>query len=192
MNATGLVRKAGALPILLMGVSLATGATACPSPEALNTEAFNRAFTQEKFMAGMDHPLRSSGRLVAHDNEIVWHMLTPFDVKTTITPQGISQSIDGGASANVGTGASEISTSLARSLAAMMRGEWNSLKSIFAVTLPSEMGEGDWTVRLNPLDDRLKALLGSITVRGCQDVSTVDIKRPDGDHEHIQFDAAAS
>jgi hypothetical protein len=49
----------------------------------------------------------------------------------------------------------------------------------------------DWHVVLTPLDPRLKSLLGTITVRGCEDVSSVDIARSDGDREYIQFGDAA-
>ena len=118
-------------------------------------------------------------------------MLTPFDVKTTITSDGITQSFDGGSANKVATGASEISTMIARTMGSMMRGDWGSLKSIFAVSMSAKADEGDWAVVLTPLDERLGKLLGEITVRGCKEVSTVDIVRPDGDREHIQFEAAA-
>ena len=62
---------------------------------------------------------------------------------------------------------------------------------MFTVKLPDGHAEGDWQVGLTPLDDRLKSVLGVITVHGCSDVSSVDIVRSDGDREHIQFDAVA-
>ena len=187
-SVTAGLRILGAAALLFVG--LASTAHACPSPETLNGGALDRAFTQEKSISGVDHPLRSTGRLEAESDKIVWHMLTPFDVKTTITPDGITQSFDGGPANEVATGSNEISSMIARTMASMMRGDWESLKSIFAISMPATAGEGDWAVVLNPLDDRLGKLLGQITVRGCEEVSTVDIARPDGDREHIQFEAA--
>lgn len=183
------LRILGAASVLFVG--LASTAIACPSPETLAGSALDRSFTQEKFISGVAHPLHSTGQLEAENDKIVWHMLTPFDVKTTITSDGITQSFDGGPANKIATGSSEISTMIARTMASMMRGDWGSLKSIFAVSMPAKAGEGDWAVVLTPLDERLGKLLGEITVRGCKEVSTVDIVRPDGDREHIQFEAAA-
>lgn len=123
----------------------------------------------------------------ARDSEIVWHMLKPFDVKTIITPNGITQSIDGATPTAVNTGTGAMAASIARSMAAIMRGDWAELRAMFAVTLPDANPKGDWTVQLMPLDQRLQALLGKIAVQGCSDVSRVDVERPDGDREHIQF-----
>lgn len=188
-DVTGGWRILGAASVLFIG--LASTALACPSPETLKGGALDRSFTQEKSISGVDHPLRSTGRLEAENDKIVWHMLTPFDVKTTITSDGITQSFDGGPANKVATGSNEISSMIARTMASMMRGDWESLKSIFSISMPTEASEGDWAVVLNPLDDRLGKLLGQITVRGCEEVSTVDIERPDGDREHIQFETAA-
>jgi len=183
------LRALGAASLLFIG--MASTALACPSPETLAGGALDRSFTQEKTISGVDHPLRSTGRLEAQNDRIVWHMLTPFDVKTTITSDGITQSFDGGPENKVAAGSNELSSMIARTMASMMRGDWDGLKSIFKVSMPAKAGEGDWAVVLNPLDDRLGKLLGQITVSGCEDVSTVDIERPDGDREHIQFETAS-
>ena len=190
-NAAGLARKTCALSGLILWAGIAQVMAACPSPETLKATTFDRGFHQEKYLAGVNKPLLSEGRLTAHDNEVVWHMLKPFDVKTMITSSGITQSVDGGDAMEVGSGTGEIAASVARSMAAMMRGEWNALQAMFTVKLPDGHAEGDWQVGLTPLDDRLKSVLGVITVHGCSDVSSVDIVRSDGDREHIQFDAVA-
>ncbi|MFZ3033369.1 MAG: outer membrane lipoprotein carrier protein LolA [Parvibaculum sp.] len=190
-NVIGGLRAVGILSASLLGLGLTSAVFACPSPEALKRGALDRSFTQEKTISGVDRPLRSTGRLEARNDEVVWHMLTPFDVKTTIAPDGITQSIDGGPANKVAAGSNELSSMIARTMASMMRGDWDGLKSIFAISMPVQAGEGDWSVVLKPLDDQLGQLLGTITVRGCEEVSTVDIARPDGDREHIQFEAAA-
>jgi hypothetical protein len=164
---------------------------ACPAPQTLHVDAFERPFHQEKYISGMDTPLRSDGRISARDNKVVWHMQTPFDVKTVITSEGITQSVDGGAASPVASGASEVAASIARSMAAIMQGQWDGLRSMFSVDLSKPLEDKDWHVVLTPLDPRLKSLLGTITVRGCEDVSSVDIARSDGDREYIQFGDAA-
>lgn len=187
-------RKAGALLALTLLVALPlTGAAgACPAPDQLHAEAIDRSFVQEKSLAGMAKPLRSEGRLTATASEIVWHMTTPFDVKTVITASGISQSVDNGPAQSVGPGSAEMGVSIAKSMAAMMRGQWEELKTLFSVSLPPVQPTGDWAVVLKPLDGRLGNLLGTITVHGCTDVESVAIERPDGDRETIVFGDAKS
>lgn len=185
-NAADLARKIVALSALISFTVLTTAATACPAPDQLRTPSLDRAFTQEKIISGMSKPLMSEGRITAKENEIVWHMQKPFDVRTIITPQGITQSVDG-KPAEPGAGTAEIGATVARSMAAMMRGQWDELKTMFAVALPKTSGEGDWLVVLTPIDQRLQTVLGTISVRGCSDVSNVEIVRPDGDRESIRF-----
>lgn len=185
-NAADLARKAGALSALISFAMFATAAVACPAPDQLSAASLDRGFTQEKFISGMSKPLISEGRITAKENEIVWHMQKPFDVATIITPQGITQSVDG-KPAEPGAGTAEIGSAVARSMAAMMRGQWDELKTMFSVALPKASGEGDWLVVLTPMDPRLQSVLGTISVRGCSDVSNVEIVRPDGDRENIRF-----
>lgn len=186
-NAADLARKAGALSALISFAMFATAAIACPAPDQLRAPSLDRAFTQEKFISGMSKPLTSQGRITAKENEIVWHMQKPFDVATVITPQGITQSVDGKPAESAGAGTAEIGATVAKSMAAMMRGQWDELKTMFSVALPKASGEGDWLVVLTPIDPRLQSVLGTISVRGCSDVSNVEIVRPDGDRESIRF-----
>ncbi len=190
-NTAGFARKACTLSGLILWAGVGHAQAACMSPASLRASNFDRGFHQEKYLTGMEKPLKSEGRLTAGGDEIVWHMLKPFDVKTIIGPSGITQSVDGGAATEVGSGTGEIAASVARSMAAMMRGEWEALRVMFAVDVPKEKSEGDWAVGLTPLDDRLKSVLGVITVHGCRDVSSVDIVRGDGDREHIEFETTA-
>jgi hypothetical protein len=178
------------IAIVLLG-STAHVAASCPSPEALKATSLDRTFVQEKHLSGMEQPLISEGRMTAQQDEIVWHMLKPFDVKTIIGPSGISQSVAGAEATIVTTGNGQVAGSVARSMAAVMRGEWKALNSLFDVDMSAARGDSDWTVGLTPHDDRLKSVMGEIKVRGCEDVSTVDFGDPKGDREHIQFGPVA-
>lgn len=193
-NAARSTRKAGAISAAaLIFVSLqATAAFACPMPGDLRATALDRHFSEEKFISGMSKPLLSEGRLTASKNEVVWHMTSPFDVRTVITSSGIMQAVDGGEATAVGPGASEIGAGIAKSIAALMRGQWSELKTMFDVALPLAPADGDWQVVLRPLDSRLQSMLGTITVRGCEDVSSVEIARDSGDREMIRFSDAAT
>ncbi|MES1991337.1 MAG: outer membrane lipoprotein carrier protein LolA [Pseudomonadota bacterium] len=175
----GVVVAAGLLP----AVALA----ACPPPDALKISEFERSFVQEKHVSGLDKPLRSQGEMSVNENEIIWHMKKPFDVRTVMNATGITQSVDGAAPVPVGPESLNIAGGIAKSMASIMRGEWSALAQIFAIDKNAEQGDGDWAVSLVPHDDRLGALIGRIVVHGCTDVSHVDIVRPDGDSESISF-----
>lgn len=187
-NATCIARKAGALFVLMSGLGVSVAHASCPAPDKLKATNFERHFVQEKHISGMDKPLRSEGQMNVNDKEIVWHMSKPFDVKTTMSATGITQSVDGGDPVSVGPESSDIAGGIARSMASIMRGEWAALEKIFAVDAPPVPAEGDWVVHLTPHDERLSALIGKITILGCSDVRQVNIERPDGDGETIRFD----
>jgi len=178
---------------LLSGIFVAAGLmpavalAACPPPDALKIEKFERSFRQEKTVSGLDKPLRSEGEVSVREDEIIWHMEKPFDVKTVMNASGITQSVDGGAPVAVGPESANIAGGIAKSMASIMRGEWSALARIFAIDKGAAQGDGDWSVALVPHDARLAALMGKIVVHGCTDVSRVDIARPDGDSESISF-----
>jgi hypothetical protein len=159
----------------------------CPPPTALHDTAIDRAFVQERFLAGVERPLRSQGRLLADAEATVWHMTAPFDVKTTIDAGGITQSVDGGPPAPMGAGAAQIGAQVARTTAAMLQGRWTELEKLFTVVTQHDDPGATWTVSLTPLDPRLASILSAIEVEGCTDVSTIVVSHPGGDREVIRF-----
>lgn len=181
-NAAHTARKALALACLLsFGLALPAFAESCPSPKEMRVEEVNRAFVQERHIEGMSKPLVSRGELHADADEIVWHMKDPFDVKTIITSDGISESVSGGPLQPVGAGSGELGASVARSAAALMRGQWEELSSLFNVSSPATLDDGDWQVVLTPLNDRMKQAVGDIAVTGCTDVEKIEIGSDEGE-----------
>lgn len=190
-NATRLARKAGTLfgltCVFLFSSQDPAFARACPRPEALRIDAHTSPFTQEKFLPGRDAPLISTGYFTVADRTVVWHMTEPFDVETIISPDGITQSIDGAPAETVAPGTAQFGARIATAMASLMRGQWDELNDIFKVVILPTSWKENWVVTLTPLDDRLAGVLGDITVRGCTDVETVLIARGEGDREIIRF-----
>lgn len=185
-NAAHPARKALALACLLSLAGAADAAAeSCPAPQEIRIASVDRAFVQERHIEGMSRPLVSHGRLQAEGDEIVWHMQRPFDVKTVITPAGISESVDGGPLKPSGAGAAELGAGVARSAAALMRGQWEALSSHFNVSAPSTLDSGEWQVRLTPLDARLRQAVGEIAVTGCADVDRIAVGGDDSSERHI-------
>lgn len=184
------VVKLAALPVLFAAAfsSAATAAT-CPSPRDIEIGEVDRAFTQERHIKGMSKPLLSRGRLTADEDRIVWHMTEPFDVETVIAPGGITESVNGEAPRPVASGSGELGGAVARSAAALMRGKWDELSSLFDVSEPSTRDDGDWQVQLSPLNERMKRAVGSIEVTGCEDVERIEIGAEGGDRHIVTFPA---
>lgn len=173
-----------------LGFAAPLHAAICPMPQELREEKVERAFTQERFIEGMSKPLLSEGVLLAEEGRIVWHMQKPFDVKTIITHDGISESVDGAAPEPVSAGPADMGAGIARSAAALMRGQWTELKSLFNVSEPRMLENGDWEILLTPLDERIKSAIGGISVRGCEDVERVELGGTGGDRQIIEFSPA--
>lgn len=190
MGNTGrLARKAVAL-FALTGAAALCGvapAAACPPPTAQPDGVIDRAFVQERFLAGIERPLRAQGRLQIDAATTVWHMTAPFDVKTTINADGVTQAIDGGPAAPVGAGAGQIGAQVAGTTAAVLKGQWAELENLFTVTRRQDGPGGNWTISLRPLDPRLAAIISSIEVEGCTAVSTIVVGHPGGDRDVIRF-----
>ena len=185
-NATRPARKALTLACLLsLAGALPAVAESCPSPKDIQLEEVDRAFVQERHVEGMSKPLVSRGQLHADADEIVWHMQDPFDVKTVITSEGISESVSGGPLQPAGAGSAELGASVARSAAALMRGQWDELSSLFNVSSPSTLESGEWQVVLTPLNDRMKQAVGNIAVTGCADVERIEIGGEEDSERHL-------
>jgi len=192
-NAARLARKAVAMArlsafaiaVLPLLAALPAEAASCPSPKDLQMAEVDRAFVQERHIEGLSKPLVSRGELHADAERIIWHMKDPFDVKTVITSDGITESVSGGPAQPVGAGAGELGASVARSAAALMRGQWDELSSLFNVSSPSTLESGEWEVLLTPLNERMRQAVGNIEVTGCADVERIEIGGEGSGDRHV-------
>lgn len=164
----------------------------CIEPDQLKGGAIDRPFVQERFLAGMPDPLMSEGRLKVTTDKISWHMIKPFDVETVLTPEAITQSIDGGPAQPTGPEGSDLSASIARLFAALLRGKWSDLHAVFNVSTEKTEPGAPWSVSLAPIDPQMLKVLGNIQVTGCQDISGIEIDHQNGDREVIKFETGSA
>jgi hypothetical protein len=161
-------------------------AEGCLTPDDLRAGAIDRGFVQLRYIAGLSQPLRSEGRVRVTENRVSWHMTSPFDVETIITPDGLSQSVDGQPPTEV-AGGGAFGGALVQALADLLRGRWEPLRAIFQITAGEVAAGQPWSLRLIPRDERLLALFAAIAVSGCRDVTGVEISHQGGDREVIEF-----
>lgn len=176
-----------AMLLLLLSLPISVKADGgCLAPDKLTLGVIDRRFVQLRFLSGLSQPLRSEGRVQVTQDRVSWHMTLPFDVETVITPDGVTQSVNGKPATDV-AGAGAFGGALVRSLADMLQGRWEPLRASFEVTQPATTAGAAWTVRLRPRDATLLALFDRIAVTGCRDVTQVEISHPGGDREVIDF-----
>jgi hypothetical protein len=180
----------GSFMILIGAQEMA--AAECISPDNLHVDTIDKPFTQERYLTGMSAPLKSEGDLKVTKDQISWHMTKPFNVETLITPQGITQSVDGGPAQPVGPGASDLSTSIARLFANLLQGKWGELETFFHVSKGAAAPGTPWSISLKAIDPQMQKVFGTIDVEGCKDISTIRVDHENGDHEVIHFDAGDS
>lgn len=202
-NARDIPRKARSVPRLtalapaaLALVALAAGRAhgACPNPTDLVVGDRSGSFVQTRRLAGFDAPLISEGIFRLSGHRLEWHVQEPFDVRTIIGPDGITQAIDGGEPAPVETGTSAVVAPMTDALAALLRGDFAALRRSFtvAVTTARAGTGGGWSATLTPLNEDLRTSVGTIDVEGCDAVDHVMLRRPSGDSDRIDLYPASS
>jgi hypothetical protein len=163
----------------------------CITPDHLQIDAVNKHFSQERYLNGVDNPLKSEGELKLTRDRIIWHMTAPFDVETVITPQGITQSIDGGPAEPTGDIAG-LGPRIATLFANLLQGRWSELSSVFEVSRKPVAPGQPWAVSLQTIDPKLREAISAIDIEGCTDVSKIKINHKNGDYELIHFDAGSA
>ena len=179
--------------VIALGVAAAITADSalaadCIQPDQLKVDTVDRRFTQERTLTGIAEPLKSAGQLKITADKISWHMKTPFDVETVLTPDSITQSIDGGPAEPAAPDASGLSATITRLFASVLQGHWSELQSVFQITKSTEAAGAPWTVSLTPIDAQMQKVVGKIEVAGCTDISAITVARPNGDRDVITFD----
>lgn len=135
----------------------------------------------------------SEGVVSVTGERIDWHTQAPFDILTSISSDGIMQSIDGAQPVPLAAGSDGWIGQLTSALTALLRGDIASLKQTFNVGVTEPRGpSGRWMVTLEPVSNALASALGTIEVVGCNLVEQVKLQRPSGDHDLIEMFPMAS
>jgi Outer membrane lipoprotein carrier protein LolA-like len=145
-------------------------------------------FVQERHLAGLTAPLRSEGRFVlAAGRGLIWRAEKPFATVTVLTPEGVSQSVDGKEVQRLQAARVPFLSRFYLMLSGALAGDWSAMEHDF--TIDQQDGEPRWTIVLHPrsMDDPASAQLKSITVTGDTFVEAVEIHRANGDWEHLTF-----
>jgi hypothetical protein len=167
------------------------GEQACPPPDEIHVGEFSRDFVQTRHLQGLSAPIVSTGTVSLSGDRVVWHNLSPFDIRTTIGPEGVTQSVEGGEPQAINAFGSAGPLVGGLPLTDVLRGDLGKLETFFRVTTSIDAAGGRWTGTLVPHDERLAEILGTIEVSGCTEVESITLRRPAGDYDVIRLSPSA-
>lgn len=151
----------------------------------MQVEYGTMAFTQTRHLTGVRAPLVSRGQAVIAANRVDWHVNNPVDVLTSVTPSGITQSVEGGAPQRVGGQAGGDAFLSSAGLFDLLVGNFSALNTHYTVVRGAARADGGWNMRLTPRSAGLARFLSYIEVNGCDRVSTVEVRQANGDWMEI-------
>lgn len=158
---------------------------ACVDPAAIQVEHGALAFTQTRHLSGVRAPLVSRGNVTLEAESVDWHVTQPLDIRTRITPAGVTQSIDNGPAQRMGPqGGGDVFTSSA-GLFELLVGDFAALRTHYDIAPQPASGGGAWRLRLTPRAEGLSRFVSYIDVAGCESVADVEIRQANGDWMQI-------
>lgn len=187
-NPTDLARKACAL--LLIACVAAPGAAfaKCGDPFALRAETGQFDFKQTRKLSNMKTPLVSTGIGQVKPGRIEWRVMKPTDVRLTITPGQITQSVQGGPAQAVGP-ASADPFLRSSGLFEILTGDYGALRRYYTITSTATPAGNPWKLSLKPKDATLARFLTTIEIAGCTRAENVNIRQANGDTIGIEMSA---
>ena len=144
-------------------------------------------FEQQRSIAGIQRPLRSSGSmLVARDNGLWWHQQHPFAMTLVMNDQRMVQTT-GKQSPQIITAQDNPQLFQFNALlVALFRADQVVLEQNFATAF-SDLGEDHWRLILTPKASPLDKLFNSITLQGSEYLDSIILDDKQGDRTQIQF-----
>lgn len=178
-GAARLAGKARALLAAFVVVFAGSVAQAqCVDPLSIPVEYGELSFTQTRHLSGVRTPLVSRGRAVIAPERVEWNVVSPVNVRTTITDAGITQSVENGPAQRVGPQGDAFLSSAG--LFNLLAGDFSALSAHYNVTRGPVAASG-WTMRLTPKAAQLSQFVSAIEVNGCERVQGVEVRQANGD-----------
>jgi hypothetical protein len=143
------------------------------------------AFTQTRHLNGVRAPLVSRGQAVVAANRVDWRVTAPIDVVTTITPAGITQSVEGGPPQRVGPQGGGDAFLSSAGLFDLLVGDFDGLNAHYTLVRSPAQSNGGWRMRLTPRSPELARFVSHIEVAGCERVTQVELRQANGDWMEI-------
>ncbi len=136
----------------------------------------------------MRAPLVARGQAQIAAQRVDWHVTDPLDVRTVITPSGVTQSVEGGPAQRMGAQGGE--AFLSTGLLDLLSGDIAAMRRHYIISRRPNGAGGSWTLRLTPRAPALARQLSSIDIAGCERVNSVEVLQANGDRMQITLTPA--
>ncbi|WP_420478910.1 outer membrane lipoprotein carrier protein LolA [Brevundimonas sp. FT23028] len=143
---------------------------------------------QTRHLSGVRAPLVSRGQAQIAAQRVDWHVTDPLDVRTVITPSGVTQSVEGGPAQRMGAQGGE--AFLSTGLLDLLSGDIAAMRRHYNISRRPNGAGGSWTLRLTPRAPALARQLSSIDIAGCERVNSVEVLQANGDRMQIALTPA--
>lgn len=184
-------RAAGKIAALFALSFVAFGAAAqaqCVDPMRTPLETGVSQFTQTRHLQGVRAPLVSRGQANVARDRVEWRVSDPVDVVTTITPAGVTQSVDGGTPQRLGPQASGGDPFLSSTgLFDLLTGDFAALRAHYEVAALPSGPDGAWRLAFTPKSAALARYITRIEAAGCTRVAHVSVNQANGDRMEIEW-----
>jgi hypothetical protein len=179
-HAADLAGKACALLAALFLIA-APAHAACVDPGSLRVEYGSMAFTQTRHLSGVRAPLVSRGQVTVARERVDWHVAQPLNIRTTITPAGITQSIDNAPPERITPQGGSDAFFSSAGLMDLLAGNLSALDAHYVVARGAPKADGSWSMRLTPRAQGLARFVSHIEVAGCERIRSVELRQANGD-----------
>lgn len=185
-NAKGLSRSNCAILALILLAPSPAAAEQCLPYDQLEPDETPRDFRQLRHVPSLSKPLLSAGVMAASDSSLVWQVCNPFDIRTVIDADGVTQSVEGEPATAVGP---DMLQDMIRqiSIADIFRGRFDQLENVFDIDPARPLAsDGNWKVALTPRAEAVSSIVSRIDVEGCRTVDRIRISYRSGGWDDIQ------
>jgi hypothetical protein len=139
------------------------------------------SFTQARHLNGVRAPLVSRGVAAIAPGRVDWRVTDPMEILTSITPTGITQSVEGAPAQRVGPQGGGDAFLSSAGLFDLLAGNFSALDAHYAVDRAPNSADGSWSMRLTPRAAGLAQVLSYIDVAGCEHVQNVEVRQANND-----------
>jgi hypothetical protein len=176
------------LLLLGPGPAAAESTTLAESATVAVGQVLRGHFIQERHLEGFARPVRSEGRFsLIPGRGLIWRAETPFAVTTVVTPAGLVQSLDGVETTRLSTARLPFLARIYAMMNGALAGDWRALETEFVVRREPAGPVTRVTLSLRRPDAADAVAIRSITATVGHFVETVDLIKPGGDFDHLDF-----
>jgi hypothetical protein len=166
------------------GMMLGAAHAQCADPFQVAAQTGTSAFVQTRHLTGVRTPLVSRGQAVVAPGRVEWRVTDPIDIRTVITPTGITQSVENGPAQTLGPQGADPFTSGA-GLFDLLVGDFAAVRTHYDIARLAPAANGSWRLRLTPRAAGLARFVSEIEVNGCSAIDGVAVRQANGDRMEI-------